>query len=695
MQGLIYQYSKLTLGCVAALATSISVPVVSQESLALEEVLVTATKRASSLQDIAVSVAVETADSMDKKGIINLKSLSTQVPSLYIDDTGTVASIAMRGLGSPGVDSVESSVASYVDGVYLARNRLVQNTFFDLDRIEVLRGPQGTLWGKNTIAGALSIHTAKPTDEFEAKITAEAGNFNSHVLEAAVSGPIADGLAGRLAVYNTRRGAWMKNNLGQDGGGFSSEAYRGTLRWEPTDSLSFMTKWSHIRHNQVGHFGQLESFPDPSILTTGSFAGLPARSVETDIDKKQSVQTEMPGSLTPISLGDNTGQATSADLVYLNATYAFDNGGELTAITGYSDYEGSRRLNNAAAPVTAVLLDALNEFETFSQEIRYSSPADNKFSFIAGAYYEDTKNRNDEDDDTVAFFDFNASGGLSGLANGALLAAFDPTFAAVPPEAFAAAGVISEAVGGRFGPVVGSTGGGSERDVESLAVFFEGTYQLSDAFEFVFGVRYSKDELDVVKPFEFRNTDGSAFGTTDFVGDVVGGIAADPAIVAAAGLYPGGAGTAESVAGFFPFVDLSDDYVTAVGESIGQAYSLIAGSASNGVTFADNRSSESVDGSIKVQWYPADGVNLYGTVATGYKSGGFNLDGITLAETTEFDDESALAFELGAKLNLAGGAASLNIALFRTEFDDLQVAAVIPTTGAVSFANAAEAVTQG
>ena len=246
----------------AMIATMVAGPGLAQDNkLALEEVIVTAQKRVQSAQDVPIAMTVETGDTLQKKGITTLEGLSYQTPSLYSQDGGRVSSLAIRGLGSPGLDTVESSVGIYIDGIYFGRSRLTRNPLFDMERIEVLRGPQGTLYGRNTIAGAISMYTARPTNEFEARILAEGGNLDSYKFEGYLSGPLLEGLSGRFAALNSERGTYLDNEIGPDGGGQDTEGYRGSLLWEPSDSLEVFAKYEHMNHENEGIFDQLISDP--------------------------------------------------------------------------------------------------------------------------------------------------------------------------------------------------------------------------------------------------------------------------------------------------------------------------------------------------------------------------------------------------------------------------------------------------
>ena len=138
----------------------------------LEEVIVTAQQRAQSLQDVPVSVAALTAEKISDAGIVDLQGLSEMIPNFSINETGISTTVTIRGISSGINPGFEQSVCMYNDGVFYGRDQLARIPMIDMERVEVLRGPQGILFGKNSIAGAVSQITAKPTDEFEGSVTA-------------------------------------------------------------------------------------------------------------------------------------------------------------------------------------------------------------------------------------------------------------------------------------------------------------------------------------------------------------------------------------------------------------------------------------------------------------------------------------------------------------------------------------------
>ena len=138
----------------------------------LEEVILTAQQRAQSLQDVPVSVAALTAEKISDAGIVDLQGLSEMIPNFSINETGISTTVTIRGISSGINPGFEQSVGMYNDGVFYGRDQLARIPMIDMERVEVLRGPQGILFGKNSIAGAVSQITAKPTDEFEGSVTA-------------------------------------------------------------------------------------------------------------------------------------------------------------------------------------------------------------------------------------------------------------------------------------------------------------------------------------------------------------------------------------------------------------------------------------------------------------------------------------------------------------------------------------------
>ena len=171
------------------------------EELVLEEVIVTATKRAESLQDVPISVAALTGETISNMNIRNLEDLATYVPNFSKGESGIGPVMQIRGIASGANQGFEQSVVLFVDDIPMSRAPLARTPLFDLERVEVLRGPQNVLFGKNAIGGAVSFITARPTEEFSGRASVLYGwEYNDYEAIAVVSGRMTDTLNGRLSV---------------------------------------------------------------------------------------------------------------------------------------------------------------------------------------------------------------------------------------------------------------------------------------------------------------------------------------------------------------------------------------------------------------------------------------------------------------------------------------------------------------
>ena len=654
----------------------------------LEEVLVTAQKRTESLQDVPISVSVTTREDLEVRGINNLNDLATFTPGFHVGGAESVTKVAIRGFAGTGSDIIESPIVTLIDGAFISNNRLIASGFYDLDRIEILRGPQGTLFGKNALGGVLQITTAQPTEEFEGYVKLEAGNYGLYRGELAVSGQLAEGLYGRVSALKAESDGWMDNSAGPDGGGIEDENFRLRLRWEATEALSVDMKYENIDHQNVGTLYQLVEVLDPSIFQTRRFQLLPPEQLETRADRNQA------GGPADFVAGtildrDTKGQGQEGDLGLLKFTYTFASGYDLTATTNWVDYTNVRRIDSDFLMLGSLPTWNNQEYETLSQEIQIRSPTDGPFSFIAGAYIEN----NQIERWGPAALDFDANGGISdSLVVPTLLAPYQVMAPGSVDAAQPGIRAIQDALisGAHLTVDLGPGVQELERDIWSL--YFEGRYQFNDSWQLIAGVRYNYDELEAKKPFINRNSSGDPLSSYAWIDNYMTQISSDPAVQAAAALYPGGL-DAGSLAPGFPVSDLSDDFYTAVADTVGLAYGYIQ--LPDG-EFDDSRNEDAVTPSVKLQYFSGDSM-YYAAVSTGFKGGGYNLDAVVPTGptgVTEFDSEKAISYELGAKLGLLDGAAQLNLAVFRTEFDDLQLAAV-NETGTFSFQNAANATSQG
>lgn len=226
----------------SCLALAVSAVTATMAHAQLEEVLVTATKREQSTQDIPMSITAVSGDRLDAMGIDNFEDLSNSIPNFTVGDTLIVNQITMRGIGSGEDRGFEQSVSTFKDGVYLPRSRQSRSPFFDVDRVEVLRGPQAVLFGLNSTAGAISVHGAvnRPGDEFELTVTGEYESEQEGYRGRAVAGgSLGDTIGWRLALETMDGGdAWLDNSYSGDAGEPEHDIAR--IPWSGSPPMTFL-----------------------------------------------------------------------------------------------------------------------------------------------------------------------------------------------------------------------------------------------------------------------------------------------------------------------------------------------------------------------------------------------------------------------------------------------------------------------
>ena len=209
------------------------------EARRLQSVTVTATKRAENLQDVPISVLATTGEEMEDLGITNVADLTSNLSAVTVSQYPIGNFIFIRGVGTPGANQgIEQSVSIFHDGIYMGRHQLSRAPFMDLSRVEVLRGPQSILFGKNTVGGAVHVIAARPTDTFQASISALAGSYGETELLGVLSGPLGDRLRGRLSLRQYELDGYLDNALtNQDDPAREDTTIRAQLEYDLTDEL--------------------------------------------------------------------------------------------------------------------------------------------------------------------------------------------------------------------------------------------------------------------------------------------------------------------------------------------------------------------------------------------------------------------------------------------------------------------------
>ncbi|MEP4147066.1 MAG: TonB-dependent receptor [Halioglobus sp.] len=586
--------------------------------LMLEEVIVTAQMRTESLQDVPISVTTMSGERIDDIGITSLQELTQYMPNVTVNAGSGTPNLFIRGIGSGTNQGFEQSVGMYIDGVYAGRGPLAAvPTTMDLERVEVLKGPQGILFGKNTIAGAINVTTAKPSDEFEGMVEAMYEfEHGAQQYNMVLSGPLTDGLSGRLAVRHDAPGdGWWENvATGDEGPEFDNWYARGSLRWEASDNLEINAKYE---------YGDFQSENTQTVVYQSdfvgqeNFAGTIPFPVVSDRDK---------------GAGDAGGRkSTGTDVFALTVDWHLDFA-TFTSISAYSAYDLMSTGDTDIAAAPSLHRTRWEDYEQFSQELRLVSPGGETIDWIAGAYYQ----RNELDiSRRLETVDFLQSGPLSTSA----LYAPDPGV----PSIF-------------------------DQEAESWAVFAQGTWNATDALRLTLGLRYNEETKELDKTTESEGLQVRAASNPDLL------VYSDPA-------------------NFYSIADLRQHSFTGL-----------------------SRDEDKVTYSGNIQWDVGDSTMLYASVSTGFKAGGFDeaysgagyeirlVHPITNApiggsvpgndpSILEYEDEEVLAYELGAKMSLLDGAAELNFAVFRMEYDNLQTSSLVGDAFRVG--NAGESISQG
>ena len=337
----------------------------------LEEVIVTAQMREQSLQDVPISVSAIDGETISNRSIDNLSSLSASVPNFMVVETQIDTSISIRGVRSGANKGFEQSVPINFDGIVYPRSQLARTPLVDLERVEVLRGPQPILFGKNAIGGAVSVTSAKPTEEFEGKFStsheSEHGEDQSLLV---LYGALSESVLGRLTVSTREIDCWITNQKMKRLEPQRDETYiRGQLAWTSGD-IDYNLKVETADFDSTGYAMEALAPQDGYGLV---FAGPIA--VETDENWVR-------------SSGETFSQNTMDNFV-LTANYPMDGGGTLTSITGHVEYYSYEVLD--VDYVGLEILDGTNQTEKYdqwSQEIRFTSPGGEDVDYIVGAYFQ-------------------------------------------------------------------------------------------------------------------------------------------------------------------------------------------------------------------------------------------------------------------------------------------------------------------
>lgn len=622
----------LVLGAVPLCAVA---QVADGDDFILEEIVVTAQKQEESLRDVPLSVEAVLGEKLTDAGILRLDDLKGYVPNLQMSETGIANNIYIRGIGSGLNQGFEQSVSLYQDGVYRGRGHQARMPFLDLARVEVLRGPQPILFGKNAVAGAVNMIAAQPTSRFEAmgRVSRDIENDET-TADLVLSGPLSDTLRGRAAVFHRHADGYVTNRtLGTQEPRRNDIGVRLMLQSDLTDSLIATLRVEGGKFDTDGR--QIEIFGETPITRAGSpFLGATYSQALGGVIQMGG-GTPPPGLLEPGGASVDYFNGTAPQSysnndsreVALTLDYLMDNGAQFTSVTAYSSYQLEEfcDCDFVAAPLITAGIE--EDYKQYSQELRLTSSPDARLRWIGGVFFQRYE---------LEESDFMAVPGNS-LVPGLIAQSAAPLILpqlqspGAPCAALDAATCLPIA----RGVVDGFFRGASNprdftQDSTLYSAFLQGTMALNDKWSLTLGDRVNHEKKDGRRTTYLIDAGGNAITS--------------------------------------PLAHALYDRVLGISQH----------------ELRGSRKETNFSPLVNLQYRHSDRSMAYLSAARGYKSGGFDarsnrspgyvgLPGEPVG-TFEFEDERATTYELGLKTRL-GSRAELNVAGFITDYKDLQTTA--------------------
>jgi iron complex outermembrane receptor protein len=329
-------------------------------------IVVTAQRREERLIDVPVAITAVGQERITATSALDVGDLGSYVPNVIVaEGTGLGSAIAIRGVGAASRNiGFDSRVGVYLDGVYLGQSPAINQSLVDIERVEVLRGPQGALFGKNTVAGAINLVTAKPKDEFSAYVSGRYGNYDAWSLTGRVNLPLTEGIAAKLSIARNKRDGFIRNLVdGKRGDNVDNWTWRGQLRIDATPNLQFLLTGDGLIGRENGSIG--------NVLTNTMGTAL-----DTIAPKRREI------AVSTIQLNNRTLWGSALD-----AILSLDSGHTLKSQTSYRDTKFHTMLDPDYSPLDIFYVDYRDRYKQFIEEVQFVSPSGQPFEYIVGLYY--------------------------------------------------------------------------------------------------------------------------------------------------------------------------------------------------------------------------------------------------------------------------------------------------------------------
>lgn len=630
------------------------------EGQRLETITVTAQKRAQNLQEVPVSVTAFTGDEMAESVIKDMYDLKTNVPGLgaFQSQSATNSSFSIRGVGTSSQNfGLESSVGLYVDGVYRARQNSMINNLVDIEAVEVLRGPQGTLFGKNTPSGAILIRSVAPShDGDDSFVEATVGNYGLLNLSGATSfSAIEDVLAFRVTAFSSDRDGTV-NDVGANN--FGEDVLNDRNRWgtrvqalyTPNDDVSVrvIADYSEIDEICCGALSILsnaQATDVPGRFGSDALLGSPLFNATILSGPNAFSDRNVALNHLPVSTMEDSG-------VSIDINWDLDDNYSLVSVSAIRNFDSFDFIDADFGDASIITTTNQGEQSSFSQELRldYSSE---KLNYIVGAYYF----QQDLDLQYILSADSGFQTFYEAAVYPAVLASpFGPGLQAL----VAGLNGLSAATGGFIAPAA-SPGASNvtfphtaEQEHESYALFGQFDYKFNDEFTLTAGLRYTDEEKDLRNTFSELNTAGQQVTPADFA-------------AAGASLFNIGAALQTGQP-----INPDDLNTIAPLQAPGWGLPFIGAITSSRPDINEVLSDDQITGTLKLSYQPSKGTLYYVSTGTGYKSGGTNTDRIGSQFTPLFDAEKSKSIEFGIKRDFPEQNFRINAAVHKTDVTDFQ-----------------------
>jgi iron complex outermembrane recepter protein len=630
-----------------------------EEANTLDKITVTAQKREEALQDVPVVVTALSEQALEDNGVRDIKDLQSLVPGLTVTSTQSEAQTTarIRGVGTVGDNAgLESSVGVVIDGVYRPRNGVGFGDLGELERIEVLKGPQGTLFGKNTSAGVINVITKRPTYGQAAEAEITVGNYGAFGVSGMYNDSFNDRAAFRIYAAKRKRDGFMDVNVGsgprqeREDQDQNFHTVRGQLLLEPSDTLDITLSADYTNRDE-NCCTAVTIIRGPTARIIDSLASDTGVALVADPFARRSWSNRS----TAQAMED---KGISAQIDWETPWFG---GATLTSITAQRDWESTNGLDFDYSSADLFhrnpeKSDNYTAFDTFSQEIRLAGTSD-RFDWLVGAFYADESLHRNEA--------YRVSSAYEPYLSIAVLSQINPALAASPTAPL----FYSQASGRPFGTVFSGLSANDryEQNSKSFAVFTNNTWRATDALDLTLGLRYTRENKELESRYSNPNGGLGCRALQTNPAQVVAALVARGLTVAQA------SAAAPSVIGFgcLPWTNVRH----------------------NGRTTDQERDEKEWSGTFKASYRFNETVMAYFSAARGYKAGGFNLDrvqsntglssgtsGIVPVNDTSFDGEFVDSYELGAKTTWMGGNLLLNATLFHQEYTDFQLNSFLGTS---------------